>query len=224
MKLSIEQQKAVEHIYGPALILAVPGAGKTTVLIHRTINLIVNYNINPKKILSITFSKASARDMQNRFLRFSPNESIVANFSTIHSFCFGLIRDYAYNNRIKYTLIEEEKNLLNKYSLIKKIYLDVNFEYITEEKLETVLSNIGYIKNMMITVDEFLSKNKTDINNFKDIYLRYEKYKKDNDLIDFDDMLTITLDILRNNKDLLIKYQNMYDFIQVDEGQDTYCS
>ncbi len=222
MNLSLEQEKAIEHVKGPALILAVPGAGKTTVLIHRTVNLILNHKISPERILSITFSKSSARDMKERFNKnFSDISSIPIQFSTIHSFCFSLIREYAYMNRIKYTLIEEDKNQLNKYSLIKQIYLSVNQEYITEEKLESLLNSIGYIKNMMLTVDEFLKNNKSDIENFKKIYNLYEKYKRDNNLIDFDDMLTTALGILQSDKYILEKYRAKYDFIQVDEGQDT---
>ncbi len=93
MKLSIEQEKAIAHFKGPALVLAVPGAGKTTVLLHRTINLIKNHNISPDSILSITFSKASAEDMKKRFsLTNSDVESNLAKFSTIHAFCYSLIR------------------------------------------------------------------------------------------------------------------------------------
>src|SRR5690606_29930649 len=91
----------------------------------------------------------------------------------------------------------------------------------TEEKLESLLNSMGYIKNMMLTVDEFLKGNKSDIENFKTIYDLYEKYKRDNNLIDFDDMLTISLEILQRNKQILEKYRAKYDFIQVDEGQDT---
>lgn len=222
MNLSIEQEKAIEHVKGPALVLAVPGAGKTTVLIHRTVNLILNHRISPERILSITFSKSSAKDMKERFLKsFSDISSIPIQFSTIHSFCYSLIREYAYMSRIKYTLIEEEKNQLNKYNLLKKIYLDINQEYITEEKLESLLNSIGYIKNMLLTADEFLKDSKTDIENFKTIYNTYEKYKRDNNLIDFDDMLTISLEILKSNKYILGKYRDKYDFIQIDEGQDT---
>jgi DNA helicase-2/ATP-dependent DNA helicase PcrA len=222
MNLSKEQEKAINHVQGPALILAVPGAGKTTVLIHRTVNLILNHKVNPERILSITFSRASANDMKKRFTEnFSNITSIPVYFSTIHSFCFSLIREYAYTKGIKYTLIEDTQNQLNKYSLIKKIYLDINHHYITEEKLESLLNSIGYIKNMMISVDEFIKHNKSEIENFKLIYGTYEKYKKDNNLIDFDDMLTTALEILLKDKYLLEKYRSKYDFIQVDEGQDT---
>ena len=109
MNLSKEQKKAISHMEGPALILAVPGAGKTTVLIHRTANLILNNNISPDKILSITFSKASARDMKNRFNElYYDISNIPVHFSTIHSFAYSLIREYAFKNRIRYTFIRRQ--------------------------------------------------------------------------------------------------------------------
>lgn len=222
LNLSIEQEKAIDHVYGPALLLAVPGAGKTTVLIHRIINLIKNHKIEPQRILSITFSKASALDMRKRFSTYFPEvPSNLFHFSTIHSFCYSIIREYAYISKVKFTLIEDDKNQLNKYNLLKKIYFKFNNSYITEEKLETLLNSIGYIKNMMITPKEFLKNNKTDIESFIQIYDFYEEYKRNNNLLDFDDMLTIALEILRNKAYLLDKYRNKYDFIQVDEGQDT---
>ena len=222
MNLSKEQELAAQHINGPALILAVPGAGKTTVLIHRTVDLILNRNIRPDRILSITFSRASARDMKRRFNEnYKDITSIPISFSTIHSFCFNLIREYAYINNLKFTLIEGDKAPVNKFTLIKQIYLRTNKSHITEEKLESLINAIGYIKNMMITVDEFIEEKKPGIDGFKIIFDEYEKYKRDNNLIDFDDMLSITLNILNKNKFILEKYRKKYDFIQLDEGQDT---
>lgn len=222
MELSTEQFNSINHIVGPALVLAVPGAGKTTVLIHRTYNLISNHNVSPDRILSITFSKASATDMKNRFNKSFPKLSnSKVHFSTIHAFCFSLLREFAYMNNTSYRLIEDEKNELNKYALLKKIYLDINHDYITEEKLDTLLNIIGYVKNMMMDIDEFTENNKAEIDNLKTIYTQYENYKRRNKLIDFDDMLTISLEILTSNKYLLEKYRSKYDFIQVDEGQDT---
>lgn len=222
LNLSQEQLDAIGHTYGPALILAVPGAGKTTVLIHRTYNLIKNHKIDPSKILSITFSRASANDMKERFISCFPKEAnLNVHFSTIHAFCYGLIREYAFINKIRYRLIEDGSNQLNKYNLLKQLYLKHNSDYITEEKLDTLLNEISYIKNMMFTVDEYLKDYKSDIDNLRTIYTEYENYKRKNRLLDFDDMLSISLEILRENKHLLNKYRNKYDFIQVDEGQDT---
>lgn len=220
MNLSKEQNLAINHILGPALILAVPGAGKTTVLVYRTYNLIKNHKVDPKRILSITFSKSSAKDMKERFYNtFSQFPSLV-HFSTIHSFCYNLIREYAYMNRIKYTLIEDTRNPRNKYNLLKNIYFDLNKDYITEDKLDLLLNTIGYMKNMLISGDDYIKENKVHIDRFIDIYNIYEEYKKQHNLIDFDDMLTISLEILTSNKYLLEKYRSKYDFIQVDEGQD----
>ncbi len=222
MELSKEQISAINHISGPGLILAVPGAGKTTVLIHRTYNLINNHKVKPDKILSITFSKASALDMKNRFKMAYPNLSNTdIHFSTIHAFCFKLIREFAYINNTSYRLIEDEKIEVNKYALLKSIYYSLNNDYITEEKLDTLLNLIGYVKNMMMDIEEFTKKNKVDIENLQAIFKQYENYKRRNKLIDFDDMLTISLEILKSNKYLLDKYRRKYDFIQVDEGQDT---
>lgn len=222
MNLSKEQKKAINHIKGPALVLAVPGAGKTTVLIHRTGNLILNHGISPENILSITFSRASANDMKNRFNKIYGDIShIPVHFSTIHSFSFSLIREYAYRNRLQYTLIEDNKKELNKYNILKRIYYSINKDYITEEKLETLVNSIGYIKNMLISPEEFVNMFNIDIYKFVDIYNFYEKYKRANNLIDFDDMLTIALEILKKDNYLLNKYRNRYNFIQVDEGQDT---
>ncbi|WFA10247.1 ATP-dependent helicase [Tissierella sp. Yu-01] len=222
MILSVEQENAINHIDGPALVLAVPGAGKTTVLINRTKNLIDTHGVSPERILSITFSKASALDMKNRFTRSFPEyDTSLVKFSTIHAFCFGLIREYSYINNVQYKLIENDDNTLNKYNLLKQIHLELNKEYITEEKLESLLNSIGYIKNMMITPEEYMKSSKVDIANFIDIYSIYESYKRKNLLLDFDDMLTISLEILSKNKSLLHKYRHKYDYFQLDEGQDT---
>ncbi|WP_425447987.1 ATP-dependent helicase [Dethiothermospora halolimnae] len=220
--LNPQQKSAVSHKDGPAVILAVPGAGKTTVLICRTANLIMNHNINPKNILSITFSKASARDMNNRFSDIFGNTiNKRVKFSTIHSFAFMLIKEYAYLNNITYKLIEGIKGKFNKTHILKGIYRKFNNNYINDDKLEELLNSIGFVKNMMIDISNFKDYDNFNIKNFDKIFKLYENYKRENNLIDFDDMLTMTLDILRNTPGLLKKYQNRYKYIQLDEGQDT---
>lgn len=222
MELNKYQKKAVSHINGPALVLAVPGAGKTTVLIHRTNNLIENHNINPDSIISITFSRASANDMKKRYNTTFPNfQSTAIKFSTIHSFSYTILREYAYRKNIKYTLLEGKNTPINKNALLRKIYFEINGEYITEERLEGIVNTIGYIKNMCFDIDEYMLNNNVEINNFKEIYMYYENYKLQNHLIDFDDMLVLTYKILKEDKYLLNKYRNKYNYIQVDEGQDT---
>lgn len=222
ISLNKQQKQAVLHKDGPAIVLAVPGAGKTTVLISRTANLILNYNIYPENILSITFSKAAARDMKDRFSSiFGQGVGSKANFSTIHSFAYSIIRDYAYINKKSYRLIEGGSSSANKSLIIRDIYRTVNNSFINEDKLEELLSQISYVKNMMMNVEDFVKFNNTSFSNFIEIYNLYEKYKKENNYIDFDDMLTLSYEILKSNSSLLNKYRSKYKYVQVDEGQDT---
>ncbi len=132
MNLSKEQEKAIQHIKGPALVLAVPGAGKTTVLIHRTVNLILNHKVSPERILSITFSRASAKDMKERFNRsFSDISSIPINFSTIHSFAI-------------------QQFLYNIYSIIfLSSYLSSDFKYNPSVSVILSLSSLLNIENFL---------------------------------------------------------------------------
>ncbi|WP_352419750.1 ATP-dependent helicase [Proteiniborus sp.] len=218
-----EQQKlAVLHKDGPAIVLAVPGAGKTTVLISRTAHMILKHNIRPENILSITFSKAAARDMKDRFsLIFGHSIGSKTIFSTIHSFAYSIVRDYAYLAKTSYTLIEGDSSSANKASILRDIYRKVNNAFINDDKLEELQSTISYIKNMMLDVEDYIRTNNNSINGFSNIYNIYERYKKDNHYIDFDDMLSLAYEILQSNSNILSKYRNRFKYIQVDEGQDT---
>lgn len=223
LKLTEEQKAAVVHKDGPALVLAVPGAGKTTVLLARTANLIINHKANPASILSITFSRASALDMRNRYYNFfSDITSIGANFSTIHSFSYELIRKYSIMNNISYKIIEEGGSKGSKRDILRKLFKDFNGENIDDHALEDLINSIGYVKNMMLRDDELKEYSYSqDIKHFLEIFYGYEKIKKSNNYIDYDDMLTLAYEILQEDKELLQRYRNLYEYIQIDEGQDT---
>ncbi len=221
MRLSSTQINAINHLDGPALILAVPGSGKTTVIIHRTHKLILENDIKTERILSITFSKASAVDMKRRFTSEFPNEISNPEFSTIHAFCFRIIRDYSRKKRVSFRLIEDDKEPHNKYRLIKDIYQSLFNSVITEEKMEAFLSYYGYSKNMMIAPDDLVKTKKIEMDEFRDMYRLYEESKKKNRLLDFDDLLTMSYDLLIDNPKALDYYSKKYDYIQLDEGQDT---
>jgi DNA helicase II / ATP-dependent DNA helicase PcrA len=218
-----KQKAAVLHKDGPALVLAVPGAGKTTVLLARTANLIINHGINPANILSITFSRASALDMRNRYYSiFRGITSIGANFSTIHSFSYELIRKYSQFHNISYTVIEDGNSTVSKRALLKKSFKAYNGEQIDEDALEELINNIGYVKNMMLSgkeLEDYASG--TEFNGFIEIYKDYEKVKQENNYLDYDDMLSLAYDILKEDSELLQRYRNLYRYIQIDEGQDT---
>nr|WP_278244894.1 ATP-dependent helicase [Fervidicella metallireducens] len=159
--------------------------------------------------------------MENRFKTiFKDLSEAGVSFSTIHSFAYSLLREYAYLNKIKFRIIEGEKSEINKTQLLKRIYYKINENYISEDKLEELISSISYVKNMLIDERDF-NKYNFNIPGFKDIYREYEMIKRENNLLDYDDMLTLTYEILRKSQGLLNKYRNKYKYIQVDEAQDT---
>ena len=217
MNFSKEQSAAMSHGDGPALVLAVPGAGKTTVLIHRTNNLIMNCGVKQEQILSITFSRASASDMAYRYKK-TFNSSQMPIFSTIHAFCFGIVRDFSKSSGKSFHLIEDENG---KFNIVRDLYEKINRYQITEEKLESFFSHTGYIKNMMMEAKDYLSEKSIDVEGFNEIFEAYEEFKKQNRLIDFDDMLGIAYRLLLRHPKLLNHYREKFPYIQLDEGQDT---
>lgn len=216
MLLTDEQKRATEHFEGPAIVLAVPGAGKTTILLYRIMNLI-DRGVDPREILTITFSKAQALDIKNRFLDLCPNSS--SNFSTIHAFCYRIVRDYARKSGKNYNLIDS--NIPKKYQIMRMVYRQVNSSYLTEEAVETAFKEIGYCKNIMLNPSSYAKKKTCETSNFEKVFDTYEKYKIEHNLIDFDDMIIKAYEVLRSDKSILNKYRNSYKFIQLDEGQDT---
>lgn len=216
MNLTSSQLKAVEHFEGPALVLAVPGAGKTTMILHRTKKLIEK-GVDPKSILTITFSKAQAVDIKMRFIEMDGDRNV--HFSTIHAFCYSIVRDYAKKYGKSLSLIDS--NLKKKYEILREIYKTVNNSYPTEERVETAISEVGYCKNMMLSPKFFAKSKRCETDNFVKFFETYEKYKKDKGLIDFDDMINLSYEVLKNDSAILKKYRDRFKFIQLDEGQDT---
>ena len=216
MNLTASQLKAVDHFEGPALVLAVPGAGKTTMILHRTKKLIEK-GVDPKSILTITFSKAQAVDIKMRFIEMGGDKFV--HFSTIHAFCYSIVRDYAKKYGKSLSLIDS--NLKKKYEILRDIYKSVNNTYPTEERVETAISEVGYCKNMMLSPKSFAKSKRCETDNFVKFFETYEKFKKDKGLIDFDDMINLSYEVLKNDSTILKKYRDRFKFIQLDEGQDT---
>ncbi|MFO3666162.1 ATP-dependent helicase [Anaerococcus sp. ENR0831] len=212
MKLTEKQIQAANHKNGPCLVLAVPGAGKTTMLLER-IKILEN-QIDPKNILSLTFSRTQALDMKSRFELENENKS---NFMTIHAFCYLIIRNYYKKSKRVLKILESDENY-NKYNLIQKIYFDINSKLMSSEDLRNFFTEVGYMRNSMSDIS-YLKK--SQIKNVEKIYYTYENFKKDNSYIDFDDMQTIALRLLNEHPKLLKSVKNKYKYIQLDEGQDT---
>ncbi|AQQ54415.1 ATP-dependent helicase [Planococcus lenghuensis] len=220
VKLNKIQRKAVERTEGPLLLLACPGSGKTTTMIMRIGYLIEEKNASPNRIKAITFSRASATDMAERYKRFFPGLPAV-DFSTIHSLAFRIVRDYFQGK--PYVMIEGNgKQGLNKRQLLKEMYQTEMDEQITEDQLDELMSFISFVKNKMMPKEKW-RKLKGPFDGAADILRTYEAFKENYDtrLVDFDDMLTLANEALERRPDLLAKYQNMWDYVMTDESQDT---
>lgn len=209
MKLTSQQNLALRHKDGPILVLAGPGAGKTTMLLERI--KFLSKTIDPKHILTITFSKTQAVDMMDRY------KSSRTNFMTIHAFCYLIIRNYLKKNNRNLRLLESD-DLYNKYDLIRKIYFKINNKKISKEDLNEFFRLTSYMKNAMID-ETYLEDSK--VKNCLQIYSAYENFKIRNFYIDFDDMQVMALKLIQNDQRLLNSIRNKYKYIQVDEGQDT---
>lgn len=220
VQLNKIQRKAVERTEGPLLLLACPGSGKTTTMIMRIGYLIEEKGVSPQRIKAITFSKASANDMLERYKRFFPSLQPI-DFSTIHSLAFQITRDYFSGSR--YVMIEgSETNGLHKKKLLREMYRTENDEPITDDQLEELTSFISFVKNKMLPRKEW-AKLKEPFPGAIEILKTYEAFKENYDvrLVDFDDMLSLAYEALEKDKILLAKYQGRWDYIMTDESQDT---
>lgn len=209
MILTDVQKRAANFVDGPCLVLAVPGAGKTTMLLERIDNL--SKIIPQKKILTLTFSRTQAIDMKNRY------GSEDTNIMTIHAFCYLIIRNHLKKYHKELRLLESADSY-NKYDLVRRIYQDINKKKVSREDVMTFFTETSYMKNAML--DESYLKN-IRIKNIEKVYQTYENFKKTNNYIDFDDMQTLAFRLLIGNPKLLKSIQNKYQYFQLDEGQDT---
>ena len=214
MKYSESQLQAINHMDGPALILAVPGSGKTTVLLAR-INNLINKGVSPDNILAMTFSKSQAFDMKKRYTELYGDSSI--EFSTIHAFAYGIIRSF-YNKDVE--LIESNKKY-NKYQIVQHIYSRTRHRKMNDEQLEAFFRVSSLLKNTLMDYEDYKNMYSSAFTGFEKVYNEYEKFKHERNLIDFDDMLLIALKILQDNKQALKYLQDKFRYIQIDEGQDT---
>jgi len=225
--LTEQQKRAVVHNQGPLLLLAVPGAGKTTVLTVRLAYLILVKNIDPRRILCLTFGRAAAKEMRERFVANfgamvkSQNEGRGGiQFSTIHSFAYEVVRTAFRQRGTKFEIIEEQTGVESKTGVLRRIYEKHNASSITDEQLEGLQNTICYVKNTLSKPEELLN---CDIKNFPLIYKDYENYKQSSRprLIDYDDMLSLAFQELKENPTYLEYYRKRFDYILTDESQDT---
>ena len=214
MSFNEAQISAINHNSGPAIVLAGPGSGKTTVITLRTKKLIEYYNVDPSKILVITFTKMAANEMKERFFKLMDGKKPSVTFGTYHAVFFTILKN-AYNYSAKNIIREEQQREYIK-RMISKYDLEIEDE---NEFVSSVLGEISQVKGSRINLQLYYSINcPEDI--FRSIYQEYDSELKRNRLIDFDDMLVFCYELLSNRSDILSAWQNKYQYILVDEFQD----
>lgn len=212
IKLNEKQKEAVYHNTGPMMVLAGPGSGKTTVIIYRIKALIEKYNVLPKDILVITFTKSAANEMKSRFKEINENHEV--SFGTFHSYFFRILRN-AFGYNLDNVLKEEEKKaVIKKIITEKELIIDNEEEYISN-----ALNEISLVKNELMDCDNYKTSNFGKME-FESLFNEYERIKKENNKIDFDDMICKCYEYLNSDKGALEKWKGRYKYILIDEFQD----
>ena len=220
IQLNEQQQSAVQSVTGPVLLLAVPGSGKTTVLVTRLGYMIFCRGIAPEKILTVTYTVAATKDMSERFAsRFGQELADRLEFRTINGICARVIQYYGRKTaRTAFSLLTDEKRIS---AILSAIYQKTEQVYPTEGDLKNVRTLITYIKNRMLNEKEIEALDETAEIRISAIYKEYCKHLRENQLMDYDDQMVYAYNMLRKIPWLLEYFQDQNPYICVDEAQDT---
>lgn len=215
--LTQQQRQAVQAADGQILLLAVPGAGKTTVLTARIAHLICNGGVSPKAMLNLTFNRAAAQDMGRRFeLLFGSLCPEAPRFSTIHSFCLAVLREYASARGTQIPQLFEQ----GRRNLLAAIHREATGSYVTEDQLDELENALGYCVNRMLGPADIQLLDR-ELPGFAATRQVFERYKRQNHLMDFDQMLSYAHKALTDNPWLQECYRSRFSHIHIDEAQDT---
>ena len=213
MSFNSSQLQAINHNKGPALVLAGPGSGKTLVITHRTKKLIEDCGVNPSNILVVTFTKAAAAEMKERFVRLT-GKNLSVSFGTFHAVFFKILK-YAY--RLDGSNIVRQDQVFSWLREIMREYkLDAEDE---KELLAGIQGEISLVKGERLSLEYYYPKTCS-----KEVFLYflkgYEKKLRSGGYIDFDDMLVMTYELFSKRADILSAWQKKYSYILIDEFQD----
>ncbi len=219
ISLDAQQEAAVQTVDGPVLLLAVPGSGKTTVLVTRLGYMRYVRGISPKRILTMTYTVAAARDMQARYAAFfGAEEAQRLEFRTINGVCSRIIRYYERTmGRTAFRLLEDGAQ---KSALISELYRTQSKEFATESTVKSLQTALTYAKNQMLK-GEALSAVEVEGVDFAAFFAAYDKALRERQLMDYDDQMVYALRILRQYPEILRAVQARYQYFCVDEAQDT---
>ncbi|SEO04954.1 DNA helicase-2 / ATP-dependent DNA helicase PcrA [Amphibacillus marinus] len=217
--LNDKQKEAVKHTEGPLLIMAGAGSGKTRVLTHRIAYLLEEKGVSPRNILAITFTNKAAREMRNRVSRLVGPEADYMWVSTFHSMCVRMLRRDI--DRIGYDRNFTILDTGDQLTVIKNVLKAKNID-IKKFEPRAMLAAISAAKNNLKSADQF----EKEVGNYydkvvADVYQGYQKSLRKNQSLDFDDLIMQTIVLFDRVPDVLEYYQRRFQYIHVDEYQDT---
>ncbi len=219
-QLNPSQKKAVQSIEGPILIIAGAGSGKTRALAHRIAYLIQEKKIHPKNILAVTFTNKAAQEMKERVLALLGNISgKIPTIGTFHSVCARILRQEIDKLGYKksFSILDEQDQLSLLKSLLKELSL-------SPERFHPpgVAQSLSRAKNELVDAQKFSLQALGPYEEIlAKIYLLYQKRLKDQSALDFDDLIMLTVKIFQEFPETLEKYQNLFQYLMIDEYQDT---
>ena len=214
MKRNPSQKRAIAHLSGPMMVLAGPGSGKTSVIVERTAYMTSEGKIPPSSVLVVTFSRAAAKEMKERFLTFTGQQHTQVTFGTFHGVFYGILK-HAYGFTAANILSEEEKS-----GILRELTLNYGGELAEEgDFTEEIAKEISVVKGNRISLEHYYSSCCPD-EVFRQIYQGYRKTCQEKRKLDFDDMLLYCYELFDKRKDILAAWQNKFQYILVDEFQD----
>ena len=218
--LNDRQREAVLHGDGPLLLLAGAGSGKTRVITHRIAWLIEERGVSPYHILALTFTNKAAGEMRERVDKLVSHGAESIWVSTFHSTCVRILRRYI--DRLGYDRSFSIYDSDDQKALMKGILKDRNLDP-KKYKERTFLNVISHAKDELISPDAFADENEKDFRQkvYIEAYFEYQKRLKDNNALDFDDLIFLTVRLFREEPDVLEYYQERFRYLLVDEYQDT---
>lgn len=220
IQLNQQQESAVQSVEGPVLLLAVPGSGKTTVLVTRLGYMIFCKGIAPERILTVTYTVAATKDMAERFAcRFGAEMAGRLEFRTINGICARVIQYCSWKSgRTAFSLLTDEKRIA---AMLAGIYQRIEHSYPTESDLQNVRTLITFIKNRMLGEEEIRALEKDAEIQLLRIYKAYNAELREHQLMDYDDQMVYAYTMLQRFPWLREHFQQQYPYICVDEAQDT---
>ena len=218
--LNDKQYEAVVNTEGPCLVIAGAGSGKTKVLTHKIAYIIGERKAQPWDILAITFTNKAANEMKERIAGLIGDQAKDIWMGTFHSICVKILRRFI--DRIGFDTSFIIFDTSDQRTLVKGCLKDLSID----DKMFTdrsVLSEISNAKNEMLEPDTYRGRVSGDFRKEKiaDVYELYQKRLKENNAIDFDDIINYTIKILMDNPDIIEYYSNKFKYVLVDEYQDT---